>query len=65
MINHKTTYACAKVLMQQHSGIAEDIALRNMLSLVDRGDLKAASVWLGIMSAINDLELSKSQPRLM
>lgn len=48
-------YISAKILIDQHGAEAEDFASDRMNHFMEKDDAKGAAVWLGIMSAINDL----------
>jgi hypothetical protein len=55
-------YISAKILIDQHGPEAEGFASERMAYFMEKDDVKGASVWLGIMSAINDLNnLSKQK----
>lgn len=55
-------YRSAKILIDLHGSDAEDYASEKMSYFMEKDDVKGASVWLGIIGAINDLNnLSKQK----
>ena len=57
-------YISAKILIEQHGLKAEEFASEIMTYFVGKDDAKSASLWLGIMSAINDLNILNNQKYL-
>ena len=64
MVSERDIYASAKLLMKEHGAQAEKVAMENMVLLIQDDDVKGASVWMSIMSAINDLKLRSEQKHL-
>lgn len=64
MVVQRDIYASAALLLKQHGSNAEDVALAKMLCLMERDELKGASVWLAILNAINDLRMKREQKHL-
>lgn len=63
-MNTDDIYRSAKILIDEHGSEAEDFASERMTYFMEKDDAKGASVWLGIMSAINDLNLRNNQKYL-
>jgi hypothetical protein len=64
MVSPKDVYISAQLLIKQHGNKAEDIAAQKMQELMDKDDVKGASVWLSISQAIENLRTVKSQGKL-
>ena len=64
MVSLKDTYLSANTLIQQYGDEAETVATQRMHELMDKDDVKGASVWLDIASAIDDLQSIKRQGKL-
>jgi len=64
MVSQRDIYASAKLLIHKHGSNAEDLAMKKMTLRMERDDLKGASVWLEIMSAIDNLTIRKQQGNL-
>ena len=65
MTTDQDIYASAKLLIEHHGNDAEDIALARMLVLIEKDDVKGASVWLSIMDAMNTLTDRAKQKYLL
>jgi hypothetical protein len=57
-------YRSAKILIDQFGQEAEEFASKRMADLMARDDAKGASIWLGIVSAIHDLNTLNNQKYL-
>ena len=64
MVNRKDIYLSANVLIRRYGDEAETIAWQRMHELMDKDDVRGASVWLSIASAIDDLQNVKRQGKL-
>jgi hypothetical protein len=64
MVSRKDIYRSANVLIQRYGNEGETIAWQRMHKLMDKDDVRGASVWLSIASAIDDLQNVKRQGKL-
>ena len=64
MVSPKDIYLSANVLIQRYGNEAETIACQWMHELLDKDDVRGASAWLCIASAIDDLQSVKRQGKL-
>jgi hypothetical protein len=64
MVSRKDIYLSANVLIQRYGNEAETIAWKRMHELMDKDDVRGASVWLSIAGAIDDLQNVKRQGTL-
>jgi len=64
MVSKRDIFATAKLLIKQHGSNAEDVATKKYFIYLKQDDVKGASVWLEIMSAINDLKMRNQQKHL-
>lgn len=64
MLNKTHIFLTAEFLIKEHGGRAEAIAESRMQELMAHDDAKRASVWLSIVSAIEDLRNKQKQGTL-
>lgn len=65
MTSEKDIYLSAQVLIDHYGDEAEDHVEEKLYSLMDKDDIKAASVWLGIAHAMDTLRERNKQKYLM
>jgi hypothetical protein len=61
MISQRDIFATAQLLIKKHGSKAEAFADKMMLRLMNKNDVKGASVWLSVSFAIDDLQKCKQQ----
>ena len=64
MTSPKDIYISAQLLIKQHGDKAEVVAEQRMHEMIEKDDVKGASVWLSIGLAIDDLRATKQQGKL-
>jgi len=64
MSDRKNIFILARTLIKKHGEGAEDYAYEVMIRFIKKNDVKEASKWLGISSAIDDLQRLKHQGKL-
>ncbi len=64
MISNKDIYITAKTMIKTYGDVAEERAVQMMYECMEEEDVKGASIWLGIIAAIADLQTVNKQEYL-
>jgi len=65
MMTKQEIYVLAKLLIEKHGDDAENVAMEEMLSLMESDDIKEPMVWFSVMDAIETLTQRAQQKYLL